>query len=476
MNKNKFAMLAAVVMLALSMLACSLGGTKATEVPPTTVPPTTVPPTKAPPPTRVPPTAAPTTPPAANAPDLEIINPTYYLNSYGDYHVVGLVKNNTNRAKSSIELTLEIRDANGVSILKDSDDKVIESTVIYPLLDNLFPGQSAPFDFYLSKDDGTPVDLTAEVTGSLSSSETQAEVVVENAELVMGDPGEYYISGELVNKSNSGSKVDSLAGAVLDDAGTVVAADWSVSYSYYLAPAGDSGGMDRSPFIISIDGPVHENYSGFATYVDGIVTEEIPVQEIYVNLTYDYFDDWGDFHVVGTLENGSDVRYSTYLVTGLYDDAGVVIDAASSSMPMYLEPGQVIPFDATYFSSVGYIDAQAERVDNYTTQIDPYWTYEAPYETVALKTFTVTESKDGNLWNFTGDVTNDSGKDLSWMIVLVAMYDGDTLVGTDYYSIYPDGDAFTAGSKGSYDIAANMDPLLSGKTLTYKFIIQGAVK
>ncbi len=471
MNKNKFAMLAAVVMLALSMLACSLGGTKATAVPPTAVPPT-----QAPAPTRVPPTAAPTTPPVANAPDLEIINPTYYLNDYGDYHVVGLVKNNTDRAKSSIELTLEIRDASGASILKDSDDKVIESTVIYPLLDNLFPGQSAPFDFYLSKDDGVPADLTAEITGSLSSSETQAEVVVENAEMFMGDPGEYYISGELVNKSNEGSKVDSLAGAVLDDAGNVVAADWSVSYSYYLAPAGDAGGMDRSPFIISIDGPVHENYTGYATYVDGIVSEEIPVQEIYVDLTYDYFDDWGDFHVVGTLENGSDVRYSTYLVTGLYDEFGVVIDAASSSMPMYLEPGQVIPFDATYFSSVGWNDGQAERVDNYTTQIDPYWTYEAPYETVALKTFTVTESKDGDSWNFTGDVTNDSGKDLSWMIVLVAIYDGDTLVGTDYYSIYPDGDAFTAGSKGSYDISANVDPLLAGKTLSYEFIIQGAVK
>lgn len=475
MKKNKLAMLAAVVMLALSMLACSLGGSKATEVPPTAVPPTAVPPTAVPP-TAVPPTAAPTTPPSSNAPDLEIIDPHFYQNDWGDYHIIGLVKNNTNRAKSSIELSLEVRDAGGASILKDSDGKITESTTIYPLLDNLFPGQTSPFDYYLSKDDGTPATVKVEATGSLSSSEEQSDVVVENVELFMGDPGEYYISGELVNKSSSGSKVDSLAGAVLDDQGKMVAADWSVTYAYYLAPNGDAGGMDRSPFVISIDGPTDADYSGFATYVDGIVTDEIPIQEIYVTLTYDYFDEWGDFHVVGTLENGSNVKYSTYLVTGLYDENGVVLDAASSSLPMYLDPGAVIPFDATYFSSVGWNDAQAERVDNYTTQIDPYWTYEAAYETVMMTSYTVSDVRDDSNWTFTGEVTNDSGKALSWIVVLVAVYNGDTLVGTDYYSIYPDGDEFAAGSKASFEVSADLDPGLNDSTLTYELMVQGAVK
>ena len=475
MKKNKLAMIAGVLMLALSMLACSLGGAKETEVP--TQPPvvaTVAAPTQPPAPTQVPPTAKPMNQNTGG--DLEIIDPIFYMDSYGYYHVVGLVKNNSDRALDSIELTIEAKDASGVSMLKDTDDVVVDTLTFYPLLTNLFPGEVAPFDYYLYVEDRQePATVNVTPTGSLSSSEKRADVSVENAELFLGDQGAFYISGELINNSSNGVKVDSLAGAVLDDNGNLVAADWSYSYSYYLAPSGDEGGMDRAPFVISLDGP-ESAYSKYQVYVDAIDTDEIPIQEIYVDLTNNYFDDYGDFHIVGTLENGSSEIYTAYLVTGLYDENNVVLDAVSSSVAIYLEPGAIVPFDVTYFSVVGYNPAQADRVDTFTVQIDPYWTYESPYEVVTLTSINATDQVDGATWTFTGDVTNDSGQELSWATVVVEVYDGDLLVATDYYTLYPEDDSIAPGDVETFDFTLYGDPTLDASTLTYKFTAQGAVK
>ncbi len=460
MNKHRFAIFAAVAVLAFATLACSLVGSKATEVP-----------TQAPAPTQA--QAQPTSAPVTGGGTVEVVDQSFYTDSYGDVQVYGLVKNNSDRAVSSIELTIEAKDAGGNTVLKDYDGSTLATDTIYTMSSNLFPGETTPFTYYIDGDNGVPATVNVVATGSLSSDETRVNVTVENVEFFASD-GSYYVSGELINNGSSAAKVEDLSAAIFDG-GKVVAADWSSTYAYYLAPNGDEGGMDRSPFVVSIYGP-EGDYSDYQVFIDAVETDFVAIPEIYVDLPYAYFGDWGSFHVIGTLENATSEPYSVYLVTGLYAEDGTVLDAVSHSSPLYIAPGAKIAFDSTYFSVVGWEDAQTDKLDNYTVQLDPYWTYEAGYELVSPQTFTVTEARDGNAWNFSGEMTNDTGEALSWMTLQVNVYDGETLVATEYYSMYPEEDAFAAGSKASYDLDLDLDPGLADVDLTYEIITQGIVK
>ena len=237
-----------------------------------------------------------------------------------------------------------------------------------------------------------------------------------HTEFLNAGSGEYFITGEVVNNSSTPMFLKDMAGAVLDDSGNVVANDWSFSYSYFLAPAGDEGGMDRTPFLISLSGPEDSDYKDFQVFLDAVVADEMVIPDLDVQLTNAYFDEYNDFHVVGTVENRGLETYAPDLVAGLYDVSGVVLDVSSVGSAFFVEPGKTVPFNATYFSIVDWNDDTANRLDSYTVQMDPYWTNAADInEVVSLNTVNLTESVNGNTWEFSGEVTNDSDQG-SWKV------------------------------------------------------------
>ena len=183
MYKNKISILVFVLLLAISLMACSIGGSKATEVP-TSPPKATEVPAKAPTqsvattesPTQEIPTAEPVT--QGGADGLEVIHPIFYQDAYDGYHVVGLVKNNSNRPVSAVELTLEARNADGVSLLKDNNDAAVETTIFYPKLVYLFPGESTPFDYSFDIENDTLASIHVTATNSYSADTTRVEASV----------------------------------------------------------------------------------------------------------------------------------------------------------------------------------------------------------------------------------------------------------------------------------------------------------
>jgi len=470
---KSFKLIAALMALTLAILACG-GGTTPTTVP-TAAPITEAPTTEAP-------TTEASTKAAVASGDVEIVSLSTYKDTSGYFHVVGEIHNGTAKALTSIELTIKIKDAGGKSLLKDDSDKVVDSLTFSPLVSTLGPDESSPFDYYLSSDAGTPADkdcCQVTVTGQETGQVNRADVQVENGEMTTDSDGNIHLTGELVNKGSSPAQLNSLAGAALDADGKVVAANWSTTVTRYLAPTGDSGGRDRTPFHINLDGKV-DNVKDQKIFIDADQAQPAAATNMKVEIVRGYFDGTGSYHLIGLLTNNGKDTMNVSVVGGLYAKDGTVLDADTFSVPIYLEAGQTIPYDLAYFGSVSKNADEGKRIDSYTVQVDPYWTYPSTSQVVALKTSSDDGGNvaDGN-WTLKGDVTNTSGQALSSITVLTGLYDaGGKLVASGWTSISPaEGkDSLAKGEKGSFELTIYLDSQLDTTGLKFKTFVQGSVK
>ncbi|MGH2522988.1 MAG: FxLYD domain-containing protein, partial [Anaerolineales bacterium] len=194
--------------------------------------------------------------------------------------------------------------------------------------------------------------------------------------------------------------------------------------------------------------------------------------------TSGYYDNFGSFHLVGTVTNNGDQFLSISLVAGLYAGDGTVLDASTLSVPFYLGEGESAPFNFEYFSNVNGNSDEAEKLDSYTVQVDPYWTYEPGTEVVALETINDDNGNEGDgQWTFRGDVVNTSDQSLSSATVVVAVYDTeDNLVATQWVGVYPSGNAIAPGDTNSFEVALYLDPDLDTTDFNFQTLVQGYVQ
>jgi hypothetical protein len=398
-----------------------------------------------------------------------------YQDEFGYYHVVGEVYNSTEQPVTDIELTIILKDASGGSLLVDDAGEAVDSVIFSPLLYTLAQGESSPFDYWLSVETGVPAAYEVTVTGQQIGEVRRAAVEVQNAQMVASDFGSLYLTGELVNLSGAPAQINSLAGAALDGDDRVVAASGFAAHTHALAPAGDAGGNDRTPFRIRLDSP-GEVASGWAVYVDADQVDFTPFP-VEVEIVGGYFDPFDDFHLIGTVTNAGDEPAHISLVAGLYAGDGTVLDADTVSVPFELGPGESLPYDFQYFTLVSGSPEQATRVDRFTVQVDPYWTFAAGSEAVGLETaHDRAEDQGGGLWTFTGEVVNSSEQALYSAAVVVAVYDAEgNLVATNWASVYPSGNLIAPGDRHPFEVTLYLDPDVSTPGLTFRTFAQGYV-
>lgn len=494
LHKRYLSLLSVILALSLAALACGGGG--ATETPATRTPrppteevieePTEEPeeePTEAVEevPTEEPveePTEGPG--PSIVAGELAVTSLYGYVDEYDYYHVVGLLYNDTEDPLTSIELTLELVDEDGESVLTDLDDNAVDSVTFSPFLYTLSQGQSSPFDYYLSTDgqDTDGWEATVTVTESDDADVDRAEMDVINDQVSVDEFGTLYLSGELVNLSDEPVQVNGLAGALADADGVLLAADASYSFARYLAPAGDENGNDRTPFTISLDGPADDAETSYY-YWDTDKTELLDTgADVTIDLADAFIDEFDDLHVIATIGNEGGEVLTVQLVAGLYAEDGTVLDAATVSAPLYLGPGESIPISFDYFSSVNSNTDELDRVDSYTVQIDPYWTYETSFEVVALETSNESSETSGEgQVTFTGDVVNTTEENLSSATLVLGLYDADdNLVTSNWTSVYPEGDSFAPDDTLSWELTVYLPPGTDTTDFTFFTYVQGYVK
>lgn len=472
------AILAVITALSLAALACGGGGAAATDTPE---------PTKAPAATRTPKPTEETTPTDEPQPTKEVIEPTgegleivnhrSYIDNYGYVHVVGLIRNNTADPVTNISLELTLTDANGDTILREGEDPV-DTAEGYTALYTVSPDNETPFDYWTFVPEGMEAaEYTVEIVSYDEGNVDRGELDIQNAQMIFDSDGNAYFSGELVNLTDQPVLVNSFAGAALDADGNVLAADYTFSMNRYLYPAGSENDYDRTPFLVTLDGPVADETDSWSAYWDADIADEQDGLGIDLEVTNTFYDDFGNLHLVGLATNNSNNPLYVSLVAGLYAADGTVLDAATSSVPVYVQPDSSAPFQFQYFSSVNYNEDQADLVDTYTVRVDRYWSYEPSFETVELESTEEMTTEGSGVWNAVGEVTNSSDQDLSSIVIIVAVFDeNDNLVGMDWTSMYPDGEAYAPGDTAEFDFSVYLDPEVDSSNFQYQTYVQGYVK
>lgn len=450
--KLKITLSAVVIVLVLSMPAC----VKSTVTTPTSLPPVGV---------------TPVTPLG----DLYIASTNAFIDTYGTYRVVGQVINNSNTVLNSIELTIEIKDASGNSLLKDDNGNITPNAIVYPMLYTIAPGYASPFEYSYDTTNGTPATYNVTISGQATGETNRATLKEENVQLMDNGSGWYYLTGELVNTGSQWAHINSLAGGVLDDSNNLLSADWTATYATELAPTGYPGGRDRTPF--EIDFPTPGGGTQWQLYMDVNVVDNETDYPMDVTVTNTYFDQYGSARLVGWVTNNSNQMLDSLVVAGLYASDGTVLDASYAFVPVPMKPGGVAPFSISSFSSVNYNPDLAALVTTSTTQFDPWFTSQSSYEFADLMATGETVQKDGATWTFNGSVTNTSGRNLSGATVVAMVKDAQNkLIAMEYTSIFPTGESITAGETYTYSVSVYLNPAADATSFTTTTLVVGDVK
>jgi hypothetical protein len=394
-----------------------------------------------------------------NTNGVDIVSTSSFTDGYGGYYVVGEVTNNLDSPITSVDLSISIMDDSGASLLKDDNGNIVNALTFYSMLSTLDTGESSPFSYYFDTENGIPANYEVTVNNYEFGSANRGQLQNENVQIIDDGSGYYILTGELVNLSTEWVHIHGLAGGVLDDNNIVLSADWTGTYTTLLAPTGDSGNRDRTPFYASFPIP-QLDATQWSVWWDADIEMDVTDYPLLVDVTYSYFDEYGSAHLVGTVINNSGAALTSLIVAGLYAEDGTVLDASYSFLAVPIQPGLTVPFDVSYFGSVNWNEEQAALVHSYTVQIDPWSTYPPFNNNVGLTSIDETIQKNDSTWTVTGNFTNTTSNELSGVTVMAAVYDpSGTLVAMGYTYSFPAGDTYAPGDSDSYEIYIYLDPV-----------------
>jgi hypothetical protein len=405
---------------------------------------------------------------------LQINSTTSFIDSFGTYHIVGELVNNGTGPASNIELSLEIRDQAGNTLLKDDQSNPVPYILIHPMLQTLAADQSSPFSYSLNLADESAADYAVSISGYEYGFSNRADLESQNVQIVDEGRGWYYLSGELVNKGSQWATINGLAGGVMDAEAHLLSADWSGRYLTELAPTGDAEGRDRTPFIISFLNPgTAVNF--WKLYWDADKLEAAAVTDLDISLTNNYFDQYGAYHLVGWVTNSGGQSLSAVAVAGLYSESGIVLDASTGTPVTQVDPGKSVPINMTTFPNVDSSQEQANLVRTQKVEIDPARTY--PVFTAMVEFPPQTEGiiKEGATWLVSGTFLNSSNHILSGATVVVTVLDSlGNLVAADFNYILT-GAMIGPGESNAYEVYLFLDPMVDLSGYTTHAIIYGEI-
>ena len=423
-------------------------------------------------PTSQPPFAA---TPANQSDELVIDSTNSFVDPFGTYRVVGNVVNYSSEVVNSIQLTVEIKDASGNSLLLDDKGNTTENTIIYPILYTLAPGEASPFAFSYETSYGTPASYKVTIAGQQTGNANRAALQWEKVQIVDNGSGWYYLTGVLVNMGSQWAYVNSLAGAVLDDSNNVLSTDWTSTYTTELAPKGDALGRDRTPFEVNFPNP--GGSTQWELYWDADVIDNVTDYPMEVKVTNVYFDQYGSAHLIGWITNNSNQSIDSMVVGGLYSADGTVLDSSYAFVPVPIKPGLAAPFSISSFGSVNYNPNQASLVTTSSAQFDSKFTTPTSSEFVDLTATGETVQKDVATWTFSGNFTNTSGRDLSYAtVVVMVMDDQNKLIAMEYASVSPTGEAIVPGDTNPYSVTVYLDTAADATGFITTTVVVGDVK
>jgi len=275
------------------------------------------------------------TPVEQNEGPIQILSSNLYTDGFGDVHVAALVSNKSDQALEFVTFAIEIRDANGKTMIFDDSKNPVESTEVETLLSILAPHSTSPLDYYIVPAEGsTAKDYKITYVSSEATTSSAVPLTLENTHYAYDDDGVYYLFGELVNKNSQAVKISGLAGTVVDGNGKFIAAASTMNMVEYLAPASDPDERDRVPFGISIYAPEGGDYQYGNIYPYAEPSETLSARGIQLSIESNYVDSQGNFHIIGIVKH-TDPSQLTFPIQGtVTDSSGAVLDTSFTMLPL----------------------------------------------------------------------------------------------------------------------------------------------
>ncbi len=394
------------------------------------------------------------------AEEIAILSQTAFLDRWGRLHIVGEIRNDSAQPLTGIELEVEITDAGGNSLLVDASGNRVPALRFAPMLVTLAPGEAAPFAYAYDMRLGTPDAYRVSVAAYRSGAAERANLTVEHLTLTDDGRGMLYLTGEILNVGGEWARIHALAGGVLDSDGVLLSADWTLVFMTMLAPAGDIGGRDRTPFVIQLPHPGASARTP-ALYVDADLAAPPPDLPVAVDNTNAYFDQYGAYHIVGALTNQTAQPLDLVLVAGLYAADGTVLDAAAQPLPVTLSPGERLPFDLSTFTSLEFNPALSARLMSHAVRVDPGRAASPAAVPLRLSTRDDRLAREGNALVVRGMAVNVSAVPLGRITVLATLVDeAGAPLASGYAYVFPRAGAGSIGPGEAlpYEIRLELPP------------------
>jgi hypothetical protein len=394
-------------------------------------------------------------------PVLEVYKINSFTDSFGTYRVIGLVRNNSDQVLDNLEVEVAIFDPDG---------NLLHSEVIRTLLYTLAPGESTPFSLRVLSALPEARDVFGTAVSSGPTDLKRRIIETRNSVVTIDDYGNVHVTGELFNNTKDPVQINGLAAVTFDQDGGLLTADSFSEGSHYLDP-GESG-----PFRVTMTGPA-ERITEIGEYHIFVDSEAAPPQD-YLDLNfsepqYYYIDGFDSFHLIGEITNNTNKSLTIEILAAVYDEAGNVIDVASTHLPLNtLAAGSSLPYD---FNTWGPLNTKAGLVDSavkYSVQWDPYWTFQSDAKSIDLPTTDEKYTVEGGYAIFEGSVENDSGNLLRDAVVIVSLVDARSgqILAMDYESYF---DELPNGQTFNYRIEVEIEPNLDFETVKIVIVAKG---
>jgi hypothetical protein len=366
------------------------------------------------------------------------------MNSFKDesdyWYFYGLVRNDTEQTISDLQIEVK---------LLDSTETEIYTYTTRSILNYLAPGETSPFSDYTTAAFPDGKTMQASVVGS-NSTEAINRATLEYRGITMwtDDYNNVYLSGEVFNANTNPVKINSIGGSLTDDTGKLVTASYAYPVLGYIELNGSS------PFTMMFDAPLGQAaaLTRYNFYSDALSTDPATTYDISLSdKNNDYQDSNGDTHLVGSVTNNNSEPMNIYLVAGIYDKDGNCVDASSIYLPVPLNPGMAFPYDLNMWGPMDYAPAAYETASDFKIIVDWASTHEASPPAYTLTTQNDTNAYDGSISKFNGTVINNSGRDLTVAIVIIALYNkaSGELIATNYSYVT---DPMTNNASGTYEV------------------------
>jgi hypothetical protein len=365
---------------------------------------------------------------ACEADKVPVTDVHWFRDTKGAWRVVGVISNHSSQAVGKLVTGVETKDKAG----QPADQG--EDVSAYPL--NLQPGKQAPFIAWIDREIPNLDHFEVEVDECVLAEQAErGQVEVRGGRMTVDEAGAAQVTAELYNPGPKPVLVNGLMAGVYDQAGALIAADYAVVASRYLAP-GENGPVRATLVLPPGSAGQIKSYQFF---MDVLINKPGPLPldtKHDVQIISRYIDKDGHFHLVGQITNPGSKGLMTSLQATVYADSkkSVVVDAAYFNTWIPLGPGETLPFDLTEWGALnntrGLWDELAKQNAAIELRVEPFLTWVAEAKVAKLSLMDSSVSFKDQQAIFTGKAKAESSITTGLVTVVVRQKSNKEIVAT----------------------------------------------